>query len=126
MLSSRTALIVALVLQMACARSPSIEPGDSGIEGVVLLGPTCPVETPESPCPHRPIEAELTVIGDGSDNVVRLGSSGPDGRFRVSVGPGDYTLSATASGAMSCDPQDVTVEGGRFTEVTVQCDTGIR
>lgn len=113
------------VLASACGTKTSTDAG-SGVEGVVLLGPTCPVETPESPCPDRPVEAEITVIRNGSDNVVRLGSSGRDGRFRFTVGPGNYTLSASASGAMSCDPQDVVVEAGRFTEVAVQCDTGIR
>jgi hypothetical protein len=66
------------------------------------------------------------VVRAGSDDVIRLSRSGSDGRFRTLLGPGVYILSASASGAMSCKPESVTVEAGRFTEVTVHCDTGIR
>lgn len=125
-MSKFTLVIVALILLIGCADNSSVVAGESGVEGVVLVGPTCPVESLESPCPDRPIEAEVSVVRAGSDDVVRVAHSGSDGRFRTSVQPGEYTLSASASGAMSCKPENVTVEAGQFTEVTILCDTGIR
>jgi hypothetical protein len=53
--------------------------------------------------------------------------SGPDGRFRVALAPGQYVLVAEVAGnAMSAKPTDVTVAAGEFARVTVLLDTGIR
>lgn len=91
-----------------------------------------------SPCPDRGVRAEISVtkadgapddkegaMSEGGD-VVAITSSGDDGRFRTTVPPGNYVLSANASGAMSCKPVEVTVQPHEFTKVTVTCDTGIR
>src|SRR5690348_4880929 len=40
-------------------------PSGSGLYGLVMAGPTCPVERPDQPCPPRPVAAHLTAQ-DGS------------------------------------------------------------
>jgi hypothetical protein len=50
--------------------------------------------------------------------------TGPDGSFRLALLPGSYQMSARAG--MRCLPQTVSVQAGRYSAVTIQCDSGIR
>src|SRR3954470_13078002 len=77
----------------------------SGVRGVVLAGPVCPVEhiPPDPNCAPRPIVAHLTLSrgGGGGAGLAHTTSAG-DGTFEISAAPGHYTLSATTSQAMFC------------------------
>ena len=99
----------------------------SGVRGVVTAGPVCPVERipPDPNCADRPITARLTLSRGGGAGGAH-GSSGADGTFEIRAAPGHYTLSATTQQAMRCTPEDVVVAAGAFTDVHVDCDTGIR
>jgi hypothetical protein len=111
----------------ACAKAgQSGGEGESGIQGTVLLGPTCPVQTAERPCPDKPIAADLVVTDAGGARVAS-GHSGKDGRFRIATPPGTYEVKATNLGGMQLSkPVSVTVPTGRFIEVNVPVDSGIR
>jgi hypothetical protein len=99
--------------------------GDTGIEGIATLGPTCPVERPDSPCPDRPYEARIT-IWSGATMVAET-RSGVDGRFRVSLPPGDYRVVGEPDGTFPhASEQAVTVVEGRLTPVQIRFDSGIR
>ena len=122
------AISILLLLLVACAgRGPSSS-GDSGIRGIVLLGPTCPVETLESPCPDRPLaDVEIRVLR-GSDVVATVRSDG-EGRFAVALDPGRYEVQAVVEEGgpgMSAKPVDVVVTNGVFNDVNVPVDSGIR
>ena len=121
------ALSFLLLFLVACAGRASSS-GDSGIRGTVLLGPTCPVETVESPCPDRPLaDIEVQMLQGG--DVVAAVRSDADGRFTVALDPGHYTLQAVVEAGgpgMSAKPVDVTVTSGEFLEVNVPVDSGIR
>lgn len=100
--------------------------GESGIEGVVTIGPTCPVQRIDSPCPDRPYAAEIIVL-DGARKRVAGVASGADGRFRILLPPGVYTLSPQHKNALSNAPEQlVTVVAGRITSVQIVFDSGIR
>jgi hypothetical protein len=121
-------LLLAMALS-ACGRGgPSGTDRASGIEGRVTIGPTCPVERPDSPCPDAPIVATIRVLS-GSD-VVATGRSASDGTFRIDVQPGTYTVAAeptTAGGIARSTPVDgVVVRAGSFTHVDLSLDSGIR
>lgn len=122
------ALSVLLLFLVACAGRASSSSGDSGIRGTVLLGPTCPVETMESPCPDRPLaDVEVQVL-QGGDVVDTVRSDG-DGRFTLALDPGEYVLQAVVEEGgpgMSARPVDVSVTSGEFADVTVPVDSGIR
>lgn len=122
------ALSVLLLFLVACAGRASSPSGDSGVRGTVLLGPTCPVVTMESPCPDLPLaDAEVQVL-QGGDVVATVRSDG-DGRFTVALDPGDYVLQAIVEEGgpgMSAKPVDVTVTSGAFVDVIVPMDSGIR
>src|SRR5436309_13319961 len=81
---------VALALMVAACGTPAAQRG-TGIQGTVQAGPTCPVERINSPCPPRPLAATV-VVRDGSGAEVTRCHSGVDGRFKVDLAPGRYTL----------------------------------
>ena len=120
----------------ACVRSSQIPAGQipagigSGVRGTVLAGPACggPVIL-DSPCPDRPVSAEIGVTEVGSQNAVATVRSTSDGKFSIDLAPGNYTLMPSATGDAMFPvgrPTDVTVKAGGFAEVTLNMDTGIR
>jgi hypothetical protein len=116
--------VVALLILASCARAAGSS--DSGIEGRVLLGPQCPVVSEESPCPDKPVSADVVVMNREGQEIAR-GRSGVDGRFRIPLEPGDYVVQAlVTTRAMFAKPVDVTVSPGEFVRVDVLLDTGIR
>lgn len=100
--------------------------GESGIDGTVTIGPTCPVQRVESPCPDRPYEASITVL-DAAGRQVAETRSNANGRFRLALPPGAYTLVPQATGTPpTAQEQTVTVVAGGFTAVQIAYDSGIR
>jgi hypothetical protein len=126
-LAAATAASVLILLLSGCA-SRAASSADSGVRGVVLLGPMCPVQSSQSPCPDRPLGGALIrVLRDG--DVVTEVHAGDDGRFTAALDPGSYVLQAvtkTGGPGMFAKPLDVTVPSRGFVEVTVTVDTGIR
>ncbi len=103
-------------------------PLSSGIEGLVTIGPTCPVERIDTPCPDKPYQATIVVKDEGGNEVAR-GQSGEDGRFRIELAPGTYTVAPQSSNQGSypfAKEQQVEVRADIFTQVSVQFDSGIR
>jgi hypothetical protein len=122
------AISILLLFLVACAGRGASSSGDSGIRGTVLLGPTCPVETLESPCLDRPLaDVEIRVLR-GDDVVATVRSDG-EGRFAVALDPGRYEVQAVVEEGgpgMSAKPVDVVVTNGVFNDVNVPVDSGIR
>jgi hypothetical protein len=122
------AISILLLFLVACAGRGASSSGDSGIRGTVLLGPTCPVETLESPCPDRPLaDVEIRVLRGG--DVVATVRSDDEGRFAVALDPGRYEVQAVVEEGgpgMSAKPVDVLVTNGVFNDVNVPVDSGIR
>jgi hypothetical protein len=117
------AAVLVLVALVACSGGT---PG-SGVRGVVVAGPQCPVEQIGSPCPDQPFVGTVRASAlDGS--VVAEVDTDREGRFRIPLDPGTYVLDVEVPGGgpPTSTPQPVRVEDGRFTAVTLQVDTGIR
>ena len=101
----------------------------SGITGLITLGPLCPVERIENPCPDRPYQASVTVEQAQSGRPVTELTSGLDGRFVVALARGDYRLvprNPDGRALPRAEPVSVTVPPGSFVEVLIAFDTGIR
>lgn len=108
---------------------PNILPYDSGVEGVVMLGPTCPVvrDPPDPLCADRPYATSILVYRTGAENPYTIGNSGTDGTFRFSLPPGSYTLTArVGTPHPSCSETSVAVVPDEYATTTLLCDTGIR
>ncbi len=109
----------------------------SGIEGTVRLGPLCPVESDRMPCPDRPYQGATIVFYNplvacpalACGEVARASTDG-NGRYRVSLQPGTYTVAPqpSGSGAFPYPPAPVTVNvvAGAHATVNFTYDTGIR
>lgn len=104
---------------------------DSGISGMVLLGPTCPVikDPPDPDCADKPYATALVVTTSDQSRVIKEFRSDETGKFSVQVNPGEYAIrSAAASNILPyCSSSEVLkVNAIVYTETTVHCDTGIR
>lgn len=123
-------LVVALFAGLiACGGGNAAEQAlDSGIEGLVLIGPTCPVVIQGQDCDDKPYAGEVRIIERASGTLVATARSGNDGRFRVALRPGDYTLEPVApnGGLPFGKPIEVTVRMHTFERVTISFDSGIR
>jgi len=103
---------------------------DTGIEVTALAGPVCAVERfpPDPACAPKPVPgATILVASAGGDQQLTIVTDAA-GRGFAALAPGAYTLTAQgAAGFMNGpDPQQLTVEGGHVTEITLTYDTGIR
>ncbi|HEY5477111.1 MAG TPA: hypothetical protein VIK11_10375 [Tepidiformaceae bacterium] len=98
----------------------------SGIQGLVTIGPTCPVERPQSPCPDRAYPTTIVVTDSSGVEVARVATDAA-GQFQVSLGPGDYTITEVTSGIF---PRPVSlpvhVAPDAYAFVHVMLDSGIR
>jgi hypothetical protein len=121
-------LLLALILGSCAAGS---EQGDSvsGVRGRVLIGPQCPVEQVGSPCPDKPVAAEVRVFASGSQDVIATTRSDENGRFAVDLEPGSYDVLpfVTGPGGLPSGARvPVVVHSDRHTRVTLTLDSGIR
>jgi hypothetical protein len=120
----------------------------SGIRGVAMAGPIRPVERIGDPPNERPLaRAVITIQPDGGGKEIVRKRADEKGRFEIALPPGKYLL--VPLGPRASDeappeepqtddlkgdaamlprgtPQTVVVAEGKFTEVTVDYDTGIR
>jgi hypothetical protein len=127
LMTKRMMVPIGLVVLAACGASELLGPGSpQGIEGLVLLGPMCPVVSADDPCPDQPYEAWIEVRNAAGGLVTGV-RSGEDGRFRVGLRAGSYVLAPLSGNPFpSASEQEVVVREGEYTDVVVGFDTGIR
>ena len=119
-------LIGVLILVLATCSIYSPTPRGSGLEGQVLLGPMCPVIQSGQECPDQPYQATLTVKSLDGLQITQF-QTDAQGRFQVSLVPGQYILHPESpDGLPFADDQSFSVETGRYTQITVHYDSGIR
>jgi hypothetical protein len=129
---SRPMLLVLALLALAlsaCGAGGPTDPPDSGIRGLVTLGPTCPVQVEGDPQPcSTTYAATLEIHDQASDRLITTVSSGADGRFEVRLAPGTYRIVPQVAEVLpiASPLEDIVVTAGRFTEVQVDFDSGIR
>ena len=122
-------IAAAAALLFACKSGEEAPPLTSGIEGQVLIGPMCPVIQQGTPCPDRAYQATIVVWNVDRTKKLRTFETDSEGRFRVPLAPGDYYIDPQppdTGGPPTPIPQTVTVRAGRYVEITVQYDSGIR
>ena len=117
-------LLFASLVLLGCHQQA---PAGTGIRGVVTLGPACPVETVNSPCPESPFRGD--VMATASDGTTTTVTTDAQGGFAMDLREGTYVVTAitpNGSGPPTPIPQTVRVDAGAYTQVTLEVDSGIR
>lgn len=124
---SRACTLAVLALVVGACGNSLLGPGArQGIEGVVWIGPQCPVQSASDPCDDLPYEVGIEVRSREGVRVTRFRSDS-EGRFRVGLFPGFYTLIPDNGDPFPvAEEQEVVVLQDSFTPVTINFDTGIR
>ncbi len=131
--AARIAAGIALVVGIAAAFDAGAaggartRPPNSGIRGIVLYGPTCPVERPGNTC-ERPYVANLSFQRAALRGATAHARSGTDGRFSVRLAAGRWLVKVNAGASLypRASSRVVSVTARHFTNVTIQVDSGIR
>ena len=105
------------------------QPADSGtgVEGVIAVSPVhggpSRLGLPDS----RPL-ANVAFVVQNENGTVTSFTTDDQGRFRISLAPGHYTVSIKErkGGIGRYGPFDVDVAAGKMTSVQWTCDSGMR
>lgn len=102
---------------------------ESGIEGQAVISPTRPGPVREGQSDSAPFKTTLVILraSDGSE-AARV-ETGSDGRFRVALAPGTYKVGppeGIGRRLPRAGQEIVTVVPGRFAQVTISFDSGMR
>ena len=100
------------------------------IQGLVRIGPACPIETSE-PChadPRMFASRKIIVYKKGSAKPFATFKIDANGRYHGTLPPGDYVLDITREGVdQSKDiPQEVHLSSGKVITLDITVDTGVR
>lgn len=102
----------------------------TGIAGVAVAGPVCPVESipPDPDCAPRPVVDATVVIRERAGSEVARAMTAVDGSFFVELPAGDYEVEPQPVDGMmgTAAATEVTVQDGIAARVQLEYDTGIR
>jgi hypothetical protein len=123
MISTPSILSCCLLLAATLSASES----QSGIEGVITVGPVHGGPTRIGVPDSRPL-ANTTFIAQNEKGTATSFTTDDQGRFRLSLEPGHYTVSLKdkKGGIGRFGPFEVDVVADQMTKVEWRCDTGMR
>lgn len=101
----------------------------SGIEGQAVISPAHPGPIRQGESGSAPLETTLVVRSANDAREVARLETGSDGRFRVVLPPGTYTIGSPERAGRflpRAAEETVTVEAGKFARVTITFDSGMR
>ncbi len=102
---------------------------NGALEGKVNIGPFCPVERLNSPCPVPPSAYSsrqvLVYQNDGKTVIARV-AIGSDGHYSLSLAPGNYLVRVSPAGIGEMSLQKVVISSSKITKLDFNIDTGIR
>ena len=103
------------------------ETADTAIEGVITVGPTHGGPVRPGMISSRPLANTTFIVGNENGAVAEF-TTDEQGRFKVSLAPGHYTVTKKdkQKGIGRYGPFEVDVTAGQTTKVEWQCDTGMR
>ena len=83
---------------------------------------------PEEQCADKPYQYALVAVFRANDPVhaYAIVKADAQGKFQVSLPPGEYTLGAGESNLPRCDHPRASVGPAGYAVVNISCDTGIR
>lgn len=99
----------------------------SGISGIVLTGPTCPVVRVNDPsCNDKPYQGNFIIKDVAGMREIARFSTDSNGRFLVYLAPGEYSIEPAQPIGLGAQAQLVEVSAGIMSDITLTFDTGIR
>ena len=121
--------VLVMISSFPAANSQSTPAPESntGLEGVITISPIHPgptrIDVPDS----KPLPNTAFVVENEKGEVASF-TTDDQGRFRVSLPAGHYTVSTKGKkgGIGRFGPFNVDVAAGKMTTVQWDCDTGIR
>ena len=114
-----------MAVSAATGQTPSA--GESGIEGVITIGPAKPGPI-RADAPGSVPLANAPFVVEKNNGEVTSFITDDKGRFRVSLPPGHYkvSLKGRKSSIGRFGPFEADVASGKMTRVQWDCDSGIR
>jgi hypothetical protein len=104
--------------------------GRTGVGGIAVAGPVCPVERvpPDPACAPRPVSGATLIVRDASGAEIARTVTGADGSFLVELSPGEYVVEPQpAEGLLgTAAAQKLVVVDGAIAQIQLDYDTGIR
>ncbi len=120
-------LLGTLLVCGAGATLASPSPADSGVAGYVRVAPSCPGPTRPGQACVAPFAGARLQLRTPAGKVVRRDSAAEDGVFRIAAPPGRYVLQVEVDGLYPrCEPTPLRIVKGRWTRLTLECDSGMR
>ena len=120
-------ICIAVMLAVASTAATRGDESDTGLLGVVLMGPVIPGPVAAGQADEAPFSAGFSVL-DADGKVAHFKSS-EDGNFKIALPPGEYTIVPDASAPIPYPRRQqkiVTVPATGYLEVTLRFDTGMR
>ena len=96
----------------------------SGAYGTLTRGPITPVCMAEQPCSAPVPDTLIRFYAAASDHLVAQTRSRGDGRYRVVIAPGRYTIKVVPQRRLQTN--GIRIPAGRFVHLDISIDTGIR
>jgi hypothetical protein len=120
-------LFLTIIPLSSCINNKPIEILNSGIEGIITIGPITPVQK-VGEINYKPYKTTVIVKSENGLNQITEFSSGDDGSFKVYLKPGSYVIESqkTSSPFPILKPVNVEVKENQFSKVNISFDTGIR
>lgn len=126
-------MISLFIALLSCSSSANAEPtpqpdNAAGVEGVISVSPVHGGPVRRGVPNSRPL-ANTAFIVENEKGMVASFQTDEQGRFRISLAPGRYTVSLKdrKGGKIGrYGPFPVEVVAGKFTTVAWDCDTGMR
>jgi len=103
--------------------------GDSGIEGQALISPAHPGPVRQGEPGSAPFKTTIVVWDTTDGREVTRVETGSDGRFRIALRPGIYRVGSPQQQGRflpRTSEETVSVTSGKFTQVTLNFDSGMR
>jgi hypothetical protein len=116
-----------IVMAVCASTGQTPAAGESGIEGIITIGPAKPGPIRADAATSMPL-ANATFGVENNNSEVASFITDEQGRFRVSLPPGHYKISLKGrkSSIGRFGPFEADVAAGKMSNVQWECDSGIR
>lgn len=122
-------LSLSLFCSVVFAQSPSAPRGapETGLAGEISIGPIRGGPTRQGVPDSKPLPHTEFVVVAKENKAISSFQTDNEGRFRISLPPGHYTISAKEKSSLGhYGPFEVDIAPGEMKKVKWSCDSGIR